>query len=70
MLLELISATASRSRASNARAGFSLVFRGAAVPQLPQGVQRVVHPTLGALDIFLVPIGPDSQGMRYEVIFN
>jgi hypothetical protein len=25
---------------------------------------------MGTLDLFLVPIGPDYQGMRYEAVFN
>lgn len=68
--LELTGATAARTGLGGARAGFSLLFRGADEPTLPQGVHRVLHPTLGALDIFLVPIGPDAQGMQYEAIFN
>lgn len=55
-------------RASQPRAPFSLVFWGP--PALPQGTYRVHHPTLGPLDIFMVPIGPDTRGPRYEAIFN
>jgi hypothetical protein len=55
-------------RAGQPRAAFSLVFWGP--PALPQGMYRVHHPTLGALDIFMVPIGPDARGPRYEAIFN
>jgi len=51
------------------RQQFSLVFRGAAAPVLPQGTYRVTHPDLGDLDIFLVPIGPDADGMQYEAAF-
>jgi len=25
---------------------------------------------MGDLDLFLVPIGPDGEGMRYEAIFT
>jgi len=28
------------------------------------------HEKLGTFDLFIVPLGPDSAGMRYEVIFN
>jgi hypothetical protein len=38
-------------------------------PVLPQGIQRLSHAELGELDLFLVPIGPDAQGMRYEAAF-
>jgi hypothetical protein len=53
-------------RAPGGRAPFSLVFQGGATPPLPQGIQRVEHDGLGALEIFLVPIGPD----RYEAVFT
>ena len=68
--LELISVTASRGTPAAARAGFSLLFGGAPAPRLPQGMYPVAHPALGALDIFLVPVGPGAQGMQYEAIFN
>jgi hypothetical protein len=28
------------------------------------------HPARGALDLFMVPLGPDACGMRYEIVFN
>lgn len=49
---------------------FSVFFRGAPRPILPQSIYSVEHETMGALEIFLVPIGPDAQGMRYEAVFN
>lgn len=49
---------------------FSLVLRGPRVPALPQGTYRVVHPRLGPVELFLVPIALDAQGMRYEATFN
>jgi hypothetical protein len=52
------------------RAQFSLVFRGGASPPLPQRIFRVEHDELGALDIFLVPLGPDDVGQRYEAVFT
>ena len=51
------------------RRAFSLLFRGPADPLLPQRTYRLEHPELGGLDIFLVPLGPDSEGMRYEAVF-
>jgi hypothetical protein len=38
--------------------------------QVPQAIYAMRHPTLGALDVFLVPIGPDAVGMRYQAVFN
>jgi hypothetical protein len=52
------------------RAQFSLVFRGGPSPPLPQRIFRVDHDELGALDIFLVPLGPDAVGQRYEAVFT
>lgn len=48
---------------------FSLIFRTAPGAPLPQRTYRVEHDEIGVHDIFLVPIGPDRDGMRYEAIF-
>ena len=52
------------------RQPFSLTFRGPAEPLLAQAIYRLEHALLGALDIFIVPIGPDGDGMLYEAIFT
>ncbi len=52
------------------RAPFSLIFRGPSAPLLPQRIWPLEHAALGRLEIFLVPIGPDASGMRYEAVFN
>ncbi len=52
------------------RIPFSLVFHGPGGPHLPQKIYRLAHTTLGTFELFLVPIGPDTQGMRYEAIFT
>jgi hypothetical protein len=49
---------------------FSLIFTGIASPWLPQGLYKLVHPQSGAWELFLVPIGPDDRGMRYEAAFS
>lgn len=36
----------------------------------PQGTFVLVHPKLGDLVLFMVPIGPGSNGMRYEVVIS
>jgi hypothetical protein len=49
---------------------FSLVFSGAP-PALEQRTYVLRHPALGAMDIFLVPIGVEPDGrIRYEAVFN
>ena len=51
---------------------FSAFFRSALRPILPQSIYRVEHETMGTMEIFLVPVGPDPQrqGMVYEAVFN
>ena len=49
---------------------FSLYFRSSQRGALPQAIYQVEHEKMGPMEIFLVPIGPDAQGMRYEAVFN
>lgn len=49
---------------------FSLIFHGPAQPLLTQGTRHLIHPTLGELDLFLVPIGTTSEGADYEAAFT
>ncbi len=69
---ELIEVTSTgQAPAGGGRAPFSLVFRSDPDHQaLSQRIFRVDHAELGALDIFLVPIGPDASGMRYQAVFG
>jgi hypothetical protein len=54
------------------RAGgaFSLLFLSAPGPILPQGIYAMAHPTLGTLELFIVPLGPKDGQNRYEVVFT
>jgi hypothetical protein len=49
---------------------YSIYFRGPRQPVLPQAIYRMEHDRMEAMDLFLVPIGPDEKGMRYEAVFN
>lgn len=49
---------------------FSIMFRGGPDMALEQGTVHLEHPTMGPLDIFLVPVKRDERGMYYEAIFN
>jgi len=49
---------------------FSLTFTGAASPWLQQGSYKLTHPQIGKCELFLVPIGPDNSGMRYQAVFS
>jgi hypothetical protein len=67
--VELIDVSEGESPGSS-RSQFSLVFRGGPTPPLPQGIHGIEHHRLGRLDVFLVPIGPDADGQRYEAVFT
>jgi hypothetical protein len=60
------------------RVPFSVVFRGPLEPIMPQGIYRLEHEHLGALELFIVPIGPNKNAnsaegptaMLYEAVFG
>lgn len=60
------------------RVPFSVLFHGPLQPVLPQGIYRVEHEKLGALELFLVPVGPDGTSgpgqvptaMGYEAVLG
>jgi hypothetical protein len=72
--LELTLAEASLSPESfgvpGHRAPFELIFHGPASPYAPQGTWRLEHPEVGPIEVFLVPLGPDHEVMRYQAIFG
>ncbi len=49
---------------------FSLLFRGPMETPLAQGTHTIENEAIGTLELFLVPIGPDEEGLCYEAIFN
>ncbi|HTS11484.1 MAG TPA: hypothetical protein VMH00_05150 [Candidatus Limnocylindrales bacterium] len=57
-------------RAGANREPFALLFLGPTTPVLPQRIYPIEFTGLGTMDIFIVPIGPDSGGMQYEAIFT
>ena len=64
-----VDASALRDRVPRARSPFSTVFLGPSEPVLPQSIYPLESATLGRLDLFLVPIGRDERGVRYEAVF-
>jgi hypothetical protein len=69
--LELVEARALKSPSPRAEPAFALILRQNGTRQhFGQGLYRVTHPSLGDLDLFVVPVGPDDKGMCYEVTFN
>lgn len=49
---------------------FALRFRGSRNRVLPQRLYPMKHDSIGAFDLFLVPIGQDETGTFYEAVFN
>jgi hypothetical protein len=58
------------AEAGAGRSPFSIVFRGPREPVLPQRIYTFSHEKLGSFELFIVPIGPDDEGMRYEAVFS
>lgn len=72
--LELVDAQANpphegAEQGPSERTPFTLTFRGPAEPILPQQIYPLEHGELGELEIFIVPLGVDASGARYEAIF-
>jgi hypothetical protein len=51
-------------------APFSILFRGPLSPILAERSYSIEHATLGRFDAFLVPLGADDRGARYEAAFT
>jgi hypothetical protein len=49
---------------------FSLYFDGPGERYLEQRIYSLEHEQMGALDLFLVPVGRNERGFRYEAVFN
>lgn len=52
------------------REPFSLIFRSGSPVVLPQRIYPLTHAAMGKLDIFIVPIARDAQGVVYQAVFN
>jgi hypothetical protein len=53
------------------RAAFSVELQTTGdMTMRPQGIYRINHPVINGLDVFLVPIGLDRNGMKYEAVFS
>jgi len=53
------------------RVPFTLIFRTAQKDSYYlQNTFTLEHPNHGSLPLFLIPIGPDEMGMKYQAIFN
>jgi hypothetical protein len=52
------------------RVPFSLVFHTVPEAVVPQAIYRLESDTMEPMELFLVPLGPDERGMRYEAVFT
>jgi Domain of unknown function (DUF6916) len=58
-------------RAQIGRVPFSLIFRHEGAEEaIPQQTVAAQHPELGEFAVFLVPLGVDGDGVRYEAVFS
>lgn len=69
-LIEVGALSPGSSPPSAFRPPFRLLFRGPQGPVFEQRILPLRHAEMGKLEMFLVPIGPDAHGMRYEAIFT
>jgi hypothetical protein len=49
---------------------FSIVFRAPIDAPLEQRIYQLEHESMGAFELFLVPISKSPEGVRYEAVFN
>lgn len=68
--LEVAEASELKSPSPRQTPPFRLILRSREGWRAPQGLFRIEHPTLGDLEMFAVPVGPDGQGLCYEILFN
>lgn len=57
-------------RASGAAETFSLLFRAPAGVPPAQGSYHLEHESLPAMELFLVPVRRDAEGIYFEAVFN
>jgi hypothetical protein len=59
-----------QSAGPNPRLPFSLVFHSLPGSYIPQQIYRMENPAMDPFECFLVPIGPDEHGMRFEAVYT
>ena len=68
--LEVAEASSLKSPSPRETPPFRVILRSRDGWRAPQGMFRISHPKLGELELFAVPIGPDAEGLCYEILFN
>ena len=70
MLLSELTRLANDGYRVRRREPFSLVFHASAGSRLEQQIYLIEKPGMKPFECFLVPIGPDQFGMRYEAVYT
>jgi hypothetical protein len=68
MEVELIEVKPGRSTPRQEQ--FAILFRAPQDAPAQQGLFRLDHDKIGAIELFLVPVRKDEQGLYYEAVFN
>ena len=68
--LTLASVQGTGLRGKAPREQFSVHFHGPREPVLPQQIYHLENAEMGTLDLFLVPIARNEEGMIYEAVFT
>ncbi len=61
---------AKESAGERDRDPFSVEFHARLPHYVEQQIFSIEHEKLGEFDLFLVPLGPDAEGHRYEAVFG
>lgn len=69
-LVEVRPLAAAATAAGTMRAPFSLMFRSQSAVVLPQKIYGLRNAVMGALQVFLVPVARDRDGIVYQAVFN
>ena len=56
--------------AGDRKQAFSLVFRSRRETIIEQRIYAMQNERLGEVEIFIVPIAQDAEGVRYEAVFS
>lgn len=68
---KIISLVSYKSYEIHTRTPFSVIFRTAQKEfYFQQGIYNIELPEKSMVAVFLVPLGPDQEGMKYEAVFN
>lgn len=67
----LIEVTEVKGDTTLERPPFSLIFQtNQQNTHYPQAIYTLIHPEKGDMQLFMVPLGNDGNGMRYEIVFS